>query len=728
MRRKSNQRITKIKKDRIEELLKQAEKTAVENAVSIQPIGSDLTPYPDLNNLRLWTRDYLLKGMNKTYPVKLDTDGQTYLTTLIDGLPLFTKMSKTIKAGSYEVSSYRLSDIITELGDVTFDTETGVASGFASNKLLNIDSNLFYQSNNTIVFKFTTPSTTVSGWNRVFSSGWFDALAFDGSNNFVYWSNSSNAIITLWAGALNTTYWFKLVFGSSNTISMYYSTNGTTWTTIQENRTETRANTSTPTIGANAAGNDVWTGTIDLSESYLQLSGASPIYFAQLKTDTIDVPMETSKPGLWLSNLTSQVSNSSAGSWLRSNLINDNLDSFRVVNSDTIGNYTFSYYQRGIIHRTAGSSHDNADSYCQHWSPSALGCISHDAIIIPENNLRSTYTSYQTPVVPVDPDMQVYEETMSKDVEFTFVDNNNNIPLSTTQFNGRVVGDGWTYELTFRPNYKGSGNEYGVTEEDVPNGSNGGCVTGTLVYQDSDLGTVCTQEVNSCFSTTQSHFNPDVPELPEGAIIGREGTYEYISSTNQVQRYNVAQGNFTIAKNCSSDSSIFECMPNINSTGVMIFACARSIYGYCSQEARPIYDGELSGPVTAIKANGKFTRDLTTYTTSGGSIYYTGIKSNTESYTGVTLTLIHENEPLDDPDYGVNLYLNVKDLRKQYESEGLPWTGGCGANRFDIEISTTQCTESYCKSFIIAENVDINSLGDISELEQKVWSNAVTTT
>lgn len=714
MRRKSNQRITKIKKDRIEELLKQAEKTAVENAVSIQPIGSDLTPYPDLNNLRLWTRDYLLKGMNKTYPVKLDTDGQTYLTTLIDGLPLFTKMSKTIKGGSYEVSSYRLSDILTEVGDVTFDTETGVASDFASDKLLTINSSLFYQSNNTIVFKFTTPSVSPGGsWIRVFSCGWFDALSFNG-NNFIYWSNSSNSIVTLWSGALNTTYWFKLVFGSSNTISMYYSTNGTTWTTIQENRTETRLNTSTPTIGANADGNDVWTGTIDLSESYLQLSGASPIYFAQLKTDTIDVPMETSKPGLWLSNLTSQVSNSSAGSWLRSNLINDNLDSFRVVNSDTIGNYTFSYYQRGIIHRTAGSSHDNADSYCQHWSPSALGCISHDAIIIPENNLRSTYTSYQTPVVPVDPDMQIYEETMSKDVEFTFVDNNNNIPLSTTQFNGRVVGDGWTYELTFRPNYKGSGNEYGVTEEDVPNGSNGGCVTGTLVYQDSDLGTVCTQEVNSCFQTDQSYFNPEVPDVDGSQWLDTDPDVHYF--TYDMNNFNTGGGNGYVRSYDvypPTSSNIDAVISTIRTGDLSDLTCAE---GFTKSALWTLTKSTKSSNDVIFYTNPTFLR-ATICSSSGWVGTYRG-----------TVRVQWRYHKESTPEYGVNLYLNIKDLRKQYESEGLPWTGGCGANRFDIEISTTKCTESYCKSFVIAENVDINSLGDISELEQQVWSNAVTTT
>ena len=246
----SNQRITKIKKDYIEELLKRAESMSVEDACSIQEAGSDLTPYPDLSSLRLWSREYLLKGINKIYPVSFTDEGQTYLTTIVDGLVLFTKLTKSIDVGEEQ--------------------------------------------------------------------------------------------------------------------------------------------------------------------------------------------FETSKPGLWLSNLVQPISDSLAGSWLRHNLIHDNLSFYTSLNADTIGNYTFSFYQRGIIHRDKGSTHNDNDSYCQHWSPSALGCISHDAIIIPTNNLRSTYTSYQMPVTPVNPDMQSYEETMSKDVAFTFVDNTNNIQIGRASCRERV--------------------------------------------------------------------------------------------------------------------------------------------------------------------------------------------------------------------------------------------------------------------------------------------------
>ena len=53
MKKKSNQRITKIKKDRIEELLKHAENTPPQKGTSVQEPGTELTPYPDFNYLQI---------------------------------------------------------------------------------------------------------------------------------------------------------------------------------------------------------------------------------------------------------------------------------------------------------------------------------------------------------------------------------------------------------------------------------------------------------------------------------------------------------------------------------------------------------------------------------------------------------------------------------------------------------------------------------------------------
>lgn len=521
----SNQRITKIKKDYIEELLKRAESMSVEDACSIQEAGSDLTPYPDLSSLRLWSREYLLKGINKIYPVSFTDEGQTYLTTIVDGLVLFTKLTKSIDVGEEQ--------------------------------------------------------------------------------------------------------------------------------------------------------------------------------------------FETSKPGLWLSNLVQPVTDSLAGSWLRHNLIHNSLSFYTSLNADTIGNYTFSFFQRGIIHRDKGSTHNDNDSYCQHWSPSALGCISHDAIIIPTNNLRSTYTSYQMPVTPVNPDMQSYEETMSKDVAFTFVDNTNNIPLNTTMFNGRVVGDGWIYELLFTPNGNGSGNDYGNGDNpSADNGSNGGCVTGTITYQDSDLGTTCTQEVNYCFQTNQSYFNPNAPQVSDNAPEISDIESYKVTGTLNACCYDIR---FASGPNNGRLVDGFW-VPNLKVTDVNN---AQFEYwtGYVKDGGSVQFSSSVNELIgftwsTGATCGSSTKKPLPTYNASG----YCGLLKATISGT------IYNKKV--EPEEGINLYLNIYDLKKQYESEGIPWTGGCGTARFDIEISTTKCDESYCKSILIAENVDINSLGDISKLEEQVWANS----
>ena len=64
MKRQSHQRITKIKRDKVEELLKQAESISVEDGTVVQPQGADLIPYPDMDRLRIWTNSYLLPGVN----------------------------------------------------------------------------------------------------------------------------------------------------------------------------------------------------------------------------------------------------------------------------------------------------------------------------------------------------------------------------------------------------------------------------------------------------------------------------------------------------------------------------------------------------------------------------------------------------------------------------------------------------------------------------------------
>src|SRR5699024_1157187 len=75
-----------------------------------------------------------------------------------------------------------------------------------------------------------------------------------------------------------------------------------------------------------------------------------------------------------------------------------------------------------------------------------------------------------------------------------------------------------------------------------------------------------------------------------------------------------------------------------------------------------------------------------------------------------------------EPQTNVTIYLNIWDLKKEYAAQGLPWAYTCEYDRFRVDISTQPCSDWYCKSFIIAENVDINDLGDISALQRIVFS------
>ena len=67
VRRNSNQRITKIKRDIDLDLLEQAELIPVEQGVTVMNPGDNLTPYPTINNLRSWVRQYLLSGINGVF-------------------------------------------------------------------------------------------------------------------------------------------------------------------------------------------------------------------------------------------------------------------------------------------------------------------------------------------------------------------------------------------------------------------------------------------------------------------------------------------------------------------------------------------------------------------------------------------------------------------------------------------------------------------------------------
>lgn len=695
MKRKSNQRITKIKLDQIEQLLKKAESISVEDGTIVQEAGSDLTPYPNMNKLRLWTRDYLLSGLTKLYPVDFTDDGQTLYTALIDGLPIFTKLTKSLTASE----------------------ETEWTQPILS-------------SNGTL---------GGSDYACLASTEQYPAYyAFNG-NSSDYWGPSSPSVPQF------------VIFYSPNPIkltSVYFNFKEDA-EVYSAGKIEASNDNSTYTQVGSFSGNSSVGLTV-----YLDTQGKAYKYYkytftahhgsfwgkaniTQVGKEVLELSVETTKPGLWLSNLTSPVSNSVAGGWLRHNLINEDSSDFMSVNNDTIGNYSYSFFQRGVIHRDAGSAHGDNDSFCMHWSPSALSCISHDAIVIPGNELQNTYTSYQTLVVPSNPDMQTYSEVGAKNVQFTFVDNNDNIPLSTTTFNGRLVGKDWTYEFTVKPNFSGSGSNYEgqvrccgqgdtgciggldcsgpdtVCAECIPDDtrSNGFDIEGDLITYDG-----CTQHIKIAYTSLQSAFNPDADtddtvtfneskSGPSESWSMRDGSgnrcsaeLPTLTSHTFTNGYYYRAIGFTKGTNCCTQGYWKGCIPSSwylggktgikglagkwtgdFGTGVSVWLIAN---GDCSS-----YDGSLRIPCLEwTKENSRI------------EVYKPG-----------------DNDPTT-PETNVNVYLCIKDLKAEYEAMGLPWPTDCSQQRFEVSVSTSPCTDSNTTSKLLYENLSINQLGDVAGL------------
>lgn len=865
---KSNQRITKIKRDPIEELLKKAEATPVENACTIQPQGMDLTPYPDMNNLRLWVHDYLLNGLNATYINNIDASGQTHLTTIVDGLPLFTKLTKSsfLRAGlvdfnqptldsngeiggasfavtaDSEVATYSINTSkVTTHGSPQFTPSTGVASGFSNSNYYTLPASTQSTDGTTYIFEFT-PTETVNDLQRIahfefvlaleiqanggplisycWGTGQADVILDSVTPNTTYRvkiqiTSNKCRIVSLWQngswvekinqydrdiklsnndymlhigtgsmaqdkpltdGTINmyNSYYYidtepdalyrfaevstgSLAYMATNPDTGYWQSNSDTTNhyltyynpeaiklssiefnnylctdssyiptnfTIQGSNTgdasdwiniQTIENSNT-TVGINSPYSfDVST---QYSYKYFRVyinSPQSTIQIGYMKlvgtVDSSQIPVEITKPGLWLSNLCKPYQVSYAGGWLRQNLINHSNKEFDTINSDTIGNYSFSFFQRGIIHRDAGSTHADNDSYCQHWSPSALGCISHDSIIIPTNNLRNTYSSYQTLAVPSDVNMQYYSETPSKDVKFTFVDNNDNIPLTTTSFNGRVVGDGWTFEYLVSGNHQGSGTWtpdagcdcdaetvnceecphcWSCVSEDVKN--SGLCITGEIEYQNAD-GTVCIQAVNECFQTPQAVVQPDNPYISQSVLndstiktyvvdisVSGDGPAPIITPSLPKQgiyskaRITKTSGTGTISL-IYEDGGAFNFSWNYGTGNCCRRGCVKNIF-HTFEDCGTCY---LSRPCGSAK------------------LYLARSESDIQAQDNV------------------NVYFCVTDEKKKQEAQGIPWNYTCGlVDRFSFSFSTTQCEDDYTKSYLVAENISISALGDIT--------------
>lgn len=703
---KSNQRITKIKRDPIEELLKRAEATPIEDAVIINEPGSDLIPYPDFENFRIWIRDNLLKGINCIYNNYIDNNGETYYTTIVDGLILMTKNTKAI--GQHP--------IIEQPYSWPAPTSNGSIGG------------------NEIGYQFNPSASEKSGYeayNCMVSSEW--AKFYYNTAKLPEYETTGyvgELIVYNPTPIKPTSFWFS--WGTAggkqdpNYMSKYAqclaSNDGQVWQVLWE--LDMTPYAKKPSVDIEAA----IKSQLNTNQffKYFKLKFKDPIrtagnniainWFKPQGVCLAPGDVTSSKPGLQLSNLISPFTLTSAGGWLRQNLISNSHSEFNQLNTDTIGNYSYSFLNNGIIYRQSGSTHNGQDSYIQHWSPSLLGSMSYEGMIIPKGLnqtflFKSSYTNYQTLAVPNNPDMQRYATTDSKEVTYQFVDNNNNNPPAITTFNGRFVGKDWSYELEFKQNNSGSCMGYDPETGDCPsheNQSNGGCVTGKIIYT-AGQGTPCEVQIDECFNTYQSIANPQVPVVPD---LGTTTKPLETPDTQNIWIYSSWYGLTCCTANidCSNPpaSGIYVVSASTNAGSLFMLDATTNEYietkkhnnvrlGYSYSASATCGIQGLSG----MKADSEGCSSYCHESCRNGGMYYCLASDASE------------------PEEGIDIYFNIKDIKEEYIINGLPWEYDCTVTRFETWFSTEPSSDIGVSSILIASNVDINSLGDISMLTDK---------
>lgn len=558
----SNQRITKIKRDVILELLQRAEAMDVEDACVVVPAEQSLAPYPDADQTRTWIRDYLLKGINGIIPIDafywgsssdnwaITRPAQTYISTvLIDGLPLYVYNHKIIDNPNV---------------DAEFDYQLVTKPGLMLSNLL----------------------CPVS----------FDA----GQGSYIRQANSTNAEI----------------YGQ---------------------------------------------GT---NESY-------------------------------------------------------NCRDFRSLYH---GHYGYTFLNRGIIHRESGSTHDNNDSYMLHYSPLPNSSTSYEGMLIPGTLFQNSYTNIQTICYPTNPSMQGWSDTTEKTLSFTAINNNTDNSNNTTTYNGRFVGEGWSYEISASGNHSGSGSNWGENPTTGPNSSNGICVNGEIVYTDIN-GLECTQLiVDWCTNTIQSVFNPNNPNAATDynnnliggqsstlTVRGFNGDFEIglyrtgggIPKTDYNRYQEILQSGMYCIAGAYRSNSAFQRVPGTRPNGDTIDSPGIRRYNPTSPNTFDYYSTYPDYQECIFSWRG------TNDGNYGG--YYAHSNAKATFYFSSSPTGEVEGES------NVNIYLNITDNAKLYAEQGLMWNYACNERtRFTYEVSTTPCTETYCTSKLLYENLTITADGDFS--------------
>lgn len=150
--------------------------------------------------------------------------------------------------------------------------ENNIASGFGNGNYITLD-NSFVSKNATYVFKVTFPSS-MSSSQCIFEQDYFANIEFRGNTKDLRawnWQNSQyEKIMDITVGK---TYWFKMVINDS--VKTYsYSENGQDYIeayVMNDNATNTTS--SNFFIGVTSRRGNVFQGSIDLTESYVELDG-----------------------------------------------------------------------------------------------------------------------------------------------------------------------------------------------------------------------------------------------------------------------------------------------------------------------------------------------------------------------------------------------------------------------------------------------------------------------
>lgn len=742
--RNSNQRITKIKKDPILTLLERAEKINPEDGTVIEPSGAELTPYPDMNYLRNWTRDNITKGINGIFTYSIEDDGTPNYTTLLDGLVLNTAPVKIVET-TLETSEFIQPELTSNgtIGGVSFAVEATSYAGSTDSDAFNL-----------------TNTTSGGRWLTAVGSGYPQSVTYYIPNSIQLSSIDFKNVSSGEISYRPQTYRI-LVSNDNDTYTELY--NGTWGSTVADGEF---------TLNVTSIG----------FYKYVRCeitSGNNPDRF-MFKLMTLHglvpgqtIKHKTTKPGLWLENL--QATNedltqqySAAGGYLRTNLINSyTAQEFSHVQENVVGNYAFSFHQRGIFIRDAGSTHYDRDSYAMQWSPSAESCTSFDSLIIPLMNLRNTYTYYSTLAVPSDATKGSYAETKSKDIVFNFVDNDTSHPAQIVKFNSRVVGDGWTYEFVVRGNGVSSGSNYVVDDDrrGQAGGSNGIEVEGSISYDNCNFliedgeCTTCVQQINVNGVTTQTNYNKDA--IDAGATSGKStiavaGATTVYSFSNRTW---LAQGTYNYNQN------LYGCDGTLRTTSQFRQSYATQpsgtapsgfpgvgLYDYATIVGR--YTSGTNGGIIVADRSSLITPPTTDaacveYVSTGNTVYYSptltvfnpeliSVGTNTYSITNNITMFVwsktlqtSSGKELSSMNVGrvnttsnQNVYLTIRDMKAEQEAHGIPWTYDCTQDRFSVTLGTTPCTDAYCQSILLYQNVDIGKNGDINTaLPEKTVSN-----